>query len=460
MQAEWNCTYNARRSEGEHMNQGDYWTRRRALRLAAGSAGALGTAGVAACGAPSEQANTASAAPTTISFTTDWDNNVARQGPMKEALAMFAQRNPRITISKTDLAGGTTQAKFASSLAAGTYDDVVLLGSPQVPYYRDLGTFVDIAPLLKTAKIDMKTFTYVDPSHSVGNKRFFLPFQQGGSIWTVNKTLFQKEGVPLPNENWTWNDWADAGRKLSKPDQDQYGFGPALDDDLKAKYYPLIGSNGGHVISPDFKRTLLTDSPTLEAIRWGAERMTRDRSWVQPGAPKTVDFTLGNVGMLISSANIGNTIQKVGSKFEWDLMPQPKSPRTGKSVRTFNAQPHGITTKSTGGAARVEAAFTFVAFMSGRDVQLLIAKDKGSVPVLRELITTSPYADPPPASMKLVAKDLDDAMDLRLFNGYDEWQSAWTTALQDVWTGKMSVEAGVKIANDAADGVLARVTKK
>jgi len=407
-----------------------------------------------------DQASTASAAPSTIGFTTDWDNNVARQGPMKEALALFAQRYPRITISKTDLAGDSTQAKFASSLAAGTYDDVILLGSPQVPYYRDLGTFVDIAPYLKTAKIDMKSFTYVEPAHSVGSKRYFLPFQQGGSIWTVNKTLFQREGVPLPNENWTWNEWADAAKKLAKPDQDQYAFGPAMDDDLKSKFMPLIGSNGGHVISPDFKRTLLTDPPTLEAIRWGADRMTRDRSWVPPGAPKTIDFTLGNVAMLVGSANIGGTIQKVAGKFEWDLMPQPKSPRTGKTMRTFNNQPHGITNKPNSTAARVEAAFTFVAFMSGRDVQTLVAKDKGSIPVLRELITQSPYADPPPASMKLVAKDLDAAMDLRLFNGYDEWQSAWTTALQDVWAGNVSVEAGVKIANDAADAVLARMNKK
>ena len=435
------------------------WTRRRELQFAV-AVGAAGATGIAACGATNDQKAATTAGPITIGFTTDWDNNAARKDPMNQALAMFAQRYPRITVNKTDLAGGSTQAKFASSLAAGTYDDVILLGSPQVPYYRDLGTFVDITPYLKTAKIDLKTFTYLDPSHSVGNKRYFLPFQQGGSIWTVNKTLFKKEGVPLPTESWTWNDWADAGKKLAKPDQDQYAFGPALDDDLKSKFFPIIGSNGGHVISPDFKKTLLTTPETLEAIRWGAERMTRDRSWVQPGAPKTIDFTMGNVAMLVSSANVGNNIQRVGTKFEWDLMPQPKSPRTGKSARTFNNQPHGITTKSTGGAARVEAAFTFVAFMSGRDVQMLVARDKGSIPVLRELITASPYADPPPASMSLIAQGLDNAMDLRLFNGYDEWQSAWTTVLLDVWSGNVSVDAGVKAANDAADAVLARNAKK
>ena len=261
------------------------WTRRHGLRIAALAAtGTLGAAGIAACsGLSGGQPSTASAAPVTVSFTTDWDNNAARAETMKQALAMFAQRYPRITIAKSDLAGGKAQAKFATALAAGTYDDVILLGSPEVPYYRDLGTFVDLAPYLKTAKIDTKNFTYLEPSHVVGNKRFFLPFQQGGSIWTVNKTLFQKEGVPLPTENWTWNDWADAAKRLTKPDQNQYGFGPAVDDDPKAKFLPLIGSNGGHIISADFKQTQLLDPATLETIRWGPTGC----SATAPGSPRT-----------------------------------------------------------------------------------------------------------------------------------------------------------------------------
>src|SRR6266542_466165 len=365
-------------------------TRRRALQLAAGLTGTVGVVGLAACGgSTAERPSGESAAPVTVSFTSDWDSNAVRGETMKQAMALFAQRYPKIAINKTDLAGAKAQIVFATTLAAGTYDDVILLGAPEAPRYAAQGTFVDLAPYLKTAKVDLKSFVYVEPAHTIGTKRFFLPFQQSASVWYVNKTLFQKEGVPLPNASWTWNDWVDAGKRLAKPDDNQYAFGPALDDDLKSKFLPVIGSNGGHHISADFKKSMLTNPSTLEAIRWAADRIQRDRSWAPPGTK--ADFSAGNIGMFTNSGGgIGDNITKIAGKFEWDVMPQPKAPRTGKSLRTFSNQPHGITTKSNGGTARIEAAFTFVLFLSGREVQTLVAKGKGSVPALRELLTSPP----------------------------------------------------------------------
>src|SRR5262245_53744401 len=183
-------------------------TRRQGLAVAAGAA-TTGAAALAACGDASGQRPAASAAPATVTFSTDW-NSGARDAIMKQALAMFAQRYPTISVSRTDLGGSNVREKFAAGFAAGTYDDVYLANAPEFPYYRDAGAYVDLAPYLKAAKIDPKVFTYLDPSDFVGSKLFCLPFQSVGSVWYVNKTLFQKEGVPLPTESWTWNDLADA----------------------------------------------------------------------------------------------------------------------------------------------------------------------------------------------------------------------------------------------------------
>jgi len=424
-----------------------------------GGVGALGAAGAAACGGTTDQASTASSAPATISFMTDWDTG-AKSDIMKQALALFAQRNPKITISKTDVAGGNVREKFAAALAAGTQDDVALFNAPEFPYYRDIGVLVDIAPYLKAAKIDPKIYTYLDPSHSVGAKRFCLPFQQGGATWIFNKTLFQKENVPLPHENWTWNDMADAARRLTKIDDNQYGIGPAMQAELRPNLLPFIGSNGGHHITADLTKTQLLLPETLEVIRWAADRIQRDKSWAAPDAAK-LDFVNGNIGMFWGNTGIiGNSLQKVAGKFEWEVMPFPKAPRTGKTVRTYNQQPHGITAKSGGSAGRVDAAFTFIAFMAGRDVQLMVSKDRSSTPVLRELVGTSPFVDPPPANMSLIAKGLDSIMDIRIFNGYADWSQTYATALMDIWTSKVSADAGAKLANDAGDAVLVRLNRK
>ena len=449
----------ARRGDG--LRAGTGVSRREAMLGVAPAVAAM--ASIAGCGGQETAPANRVTAPITITYGNDWSTG-PRGDIMKQALTLFAQQYPKITVQKNDLAGGVYLDKIAAMFAAGTPDDVLNVGGPAVAYYRDINAFVDLTPYLKAAKIDVKVFTYLDPSHSSGNKRFFLPFQMGGGAWYVNKTLFRQENVPLPNESWTWNDWADAGRRLTVPEKNQYGFGSALSNNSQVSYLPLILSNGGHHINETFTKTLLTTPEAMEAIKWVADRVLKDRSWV-PVEGSNAQFNSGNVAMEGTNiASVGNAsngrVSTLAGKFEWDLMPMPKSPRTGKRVTTLNQQPNGISVKQGGSANRLDAAFTLLQFMSGREVQLLIAKDRGSAPALRELVTSAPYTDAPPASMAVYGKSLESAGDLRIFAQYDEWRLAYGNALMDVWTGKVSPESGVMIANNAADAVLARAGRK
>ena len=278
-------------------------TRRRALAAAATISA---TSALAACASQQEATPVSKVtAATTVTFGNDWSSG-PRGEIMKQALARFAQQYPKITVQRNDLAGGVYLDKIAAMFASNTPDDVLNIGGPAVAYYREINALVDLSPLIKAAKIDLKTFTYLDPSHSSGAKRFYLPFQMGGGAWYINKTMFQQENVPLPNENWTWNEWADAGRKLTKPEKNQYGFGTALTNNSQVTYLPLLISNGGHHINADFTKTQLTTPEALETIRWMADRVTKDRSWVPPEG-SNAQFNNGNVGMEGANiANVGN----------------------------------------------------------------------------------------------------------------------------------------------------------
>jgi multiple sugar transport system substrate-binding protein len=447
---------------------GEGMTRRRAVLLAGGPAVAsvasvASVVALAGCGGEAATPASKVTAPVTVTYGNDWSTG-PRGDIMKAALTLFAQQFPKITVQKNDMAGGVYPDKIAAQFASGTPDDVLNMNGPQAAYYRDINAFVELSPYLKAAKLDPKIFTYLDPSHANGNKRYYLPFQMGGGAWYVNKTLFQQNGVPLPNESWTWNDWADAGKRLTNPDKNQYGFGSALNNNSQVSYLPIILSNGGHHINETFTKTLLTTPESMEALKWVADRVLKDRSWVPPEG-SNAQFNNGNVAMEGTNiANVGNAnngrVATLAGKFEWDLMPMPKSPRTGKRLTTLNQQPNGMPVKQGGAANRVDAAFTLLQFMSGKDVQLLIARDRGSAPAIRELVTSAPYTDAPPASMAIYGKSLESAGDLRIFAQYDEFRLAYGNALMDVWNGKVSPESGIMIANAAADAVLAKVVRK
>ena len=433
-------------------------TRRAVHRL-----GALALAGaatpLAACASGAAQiAPKAVNVPVTISFGTDWSSG-PRGDIMKQALASFAQQRPTITVDRHDI-GNDYYTKLAADFAAGTQDDVILFDGPVFDQFRKQNAFVDLTPLLKAAKVDVNSYTRADPVFAPEGKRYALPFQLTYGIWLVNKTLFGQAGLKLPAESWTWNDWADAAKALTNPDKGQYGLGPTLNNNLQVSVLPLILSNGGHHISADFKQTMLAAPEATEAIRWVADRIVRERSWV-PYGDKTGTFANGNVAMAFANTGaIGSSasgmVQSLRDKFDWDLMPQPKAPRAGKSLTNFNEQPHVLTAKQGGPAGRVDAGFALLLHMAGKDVQTLIARLRGSTPVLRELVNGSPYTDAPPATMSLVGRSIDSAVETRFFAGYLEWRDEYAKPLADIWSGKVSVETGVQQAVQAGNAVLAK----
>ncbi|HVG97697.1 MAG TPA: extracellular solute-binding protein, partial [Chloroflexota bacterium] len=398
-------------------------------------------------------------APVTLSFGTDWSSGV-RGDIMKQALALFAQQHPTVTLDRHDI-GDDYFTRVAGDFAAGTQDDVTLFDGPQFDHFRKLGKFVDLTPLLKARRVDpAATHTRADPVYTPDGKRYAMPFQLTVGAWFVNKTLFRQEGLAPPTDAWTWNEWADAARRLTKADKNQWGLGPALNTNLQVSVLPLLISNGAHHVSEDGRQTTLTAPAALETIRWVADRVTRDQSWAAPGVAG-VGFPSGNVAMAWgNTGSIGNSangwVQSISDKFEWDVMPQPKAPKTGRSVTTFNEQPYVITTKDRGAAGRVEAGLSVLLHLAGKDVQSLIAAQRGSTPVLRELARTSPYLDAPPASMGVINRSLDTLAEIRFFAGYLEWRDAYAGALQEIWTGKIAPDAGAQKAVDAGNAALAR----
>jgi ABC-type glycerol-3-phosphate transport system substrate-binding protein len=165
----------------------------------------------------------------------------------------------------------------------------------------------------------------------------------------------------------------------------------------------------------------------------------------------------GNTGSIGSSA--AGYARTLADRFDWDLMPQPRAPRTGKSRTTFNQQPHAITVKQTGSAARPEGAFTFITFLADKDVQSIIAELRGSTPTLRQLVATAPYTNAPPPSMSLVNSLVESMDSNRYFPGYLEWRNAYATELIEIWSSKVAADVGAQKANAAGDAVLATLTR-
>src|SRR5581483_6283976 len=72
---------------------------------------------------------------------------------------------------------------------------------------------------------DVKDFPEVSLKvYQANGKQYAFPYDHGPHLLWYNRDLFQREGVKLPDSSWTMDDFAEAARKLTKPNGEQWGM--------------------------------------------------------------------------------------------------------------------------------------------------------------------------------------------------------------------------------------------
>ncbi|MGI8484830.1 MAG: hypothetical protein ACR2OU_11285, partial [Thermomicrobiales bacterium] len=242
------------------------------------------------------------------------------------------------------------------------------------------------------------------------------------------------------------------------PDQKQYGIW--MPNSMESAWGPLVLSAGGNLMNTDETKTALADGNGLEGFKFAVELVTKHK--VSPTPAQTVGlatagtdspFVAGHTAMApVNSSAAGNLTSVVGDRFRWQPIPQPAYPPTGGLRTTFNDQPHVINAK----AKDLEGAMQLAVFMAGEFVQGLIAKQRGSTPVLRELQQSEAYLAPPPPNMEQIGKNLKFAEDLGFTRNWLEWWRAIQSATDLAFIGEASPEDAFKKAVAAGDAVLAQ----
>ena len=115
-------------------------------------------------------------------------------GVLITALLVFAERSPLTSVHpggnpniEVRLAALTSVARAAAELGALQPLDVLLAGDKTV----DPSDFYDAAL----------------QSGSAGGVQYALPYECVPTLMFVNKTLLENEGIPVPENDWTWDDF-------------------------------------------------------------------------------------------------------------------------------------------------------------------------------------------------------------------------------------------------------------
>ncbi|HRW08828.1 MAG TPA: extracellular solute-binding protein [Caldilineaceae bacterium] len=401
------------------------------------------------------------AAGTEVRFATDWVEG-ARGATMDAAMEMFAEQNPDIHVTLEPI-GGDYFDRLLIQFSGGTVADAILFEGVLGLEFIKEGLIIDISATLDALGVDQSKWRPgVVHIFKQENKVYAVPFQLTPAIWVYNKTLFEQAGAPLPDDSWDWDMVLEVAQQLTSA-PDAYGLWTRVD--MFHQYGSAGLSNSDiHWVTEDLTKTNWDEPGFAQAIRWNIESVQLHK--VSP-PPAEVEglltagisnlFATGKVAMnRVNAGAIGSLKDQVGDRFEWDVMPTPKAPLTGKGGGLWNDQPHVVTSNARDRGVLEEAA-QLVVFLAGDDVQSIIARDRGSVPTVQSIQESEAYLSPPPASMPIVLDELAQEVGPFYFPNWLEWYRTANKEFELGLIGERDVDATIEAMVTECNKVLANI---
>lgn len=204
--------------------------------LLAAGAGLLGGTALGACrpgSAPAapgaEQAAPATLKPATLRVY-EWGAPEGPDGEVALALAeAYRQRQPQITITVEHAVGEDHYRKLETLFAAGDPPDLINTQSWRWLAYAAKGLLAPLDELRRRDRFDQawppQWAALYDPQTQFRGRLYARPYHMGGVSVVYSTTLFDRFGIPRPSPQWTFADFLDLARRLTRPEGDTQYFG-------------------------------------------------------------------------------------------------------------------------------------------------------------------------------------------------------------------------------------------
>ncbi|MFS0556302.1 ABC transporter substrate-binding protein [Brevibacillus sp. 179-C9.3 HS] len=265
----------------------------------------------------------------TLRFAT-WDTDQMLK-IQQDIAKQFEQKNPGVKVQVEAYADGFDQKLVAAFGAKNP---------PDVMYMWDFPTYhASLEPLDEYVKKDLSVaiddfYQGLLNYNRFDGKLFGLPAGFSTRVVFYNKKLFNEANVPLPTDDWTWDDFKSAAKQLTVREKKQYGFAVRSEPDTY-DLQQFVWSNGSSFISPDGKTIegYMNSKETAEALQIFSD-LTKDKSALLVGGKNQQSgndlFKAGKLAMYDNGVWSLESYKKSKVDFGTVVMPQfPGKPGKG-----------------------------------------------------------------------------------------------------------------------------------
>lgn len=321
----------------------------------------------------------------------------------------FMAANPKVRIIRIN-AGTDFRPKLKTMLAAGTPPDLFYMPADIFPemasmkLVRPIDDYVaaDIQAGNKAVYDDffpilMDAFKFDAATGKIGSGPLFgLPKDFTTAGFYVNVDLFEKAGVKVPYDGWTWAEFEDASKKITAltntpgfEGRQIYGSFVQLWPDSMRN---MVWSFGGEYFGKDFRDVTLDEPPAQEALEFIRRvRLDEHISYNPTGVAKEggQEFFTGNIGCIGPIGRWVTPRYQSIDNFKWDIVPVPyKEKKFQASQLYYTAWSMAATTKHP------EEAFKLMKFFCVGDGVRQQSRLGLSIPPLKSMANSDDFLRP------------------------------------------------------------------
>ncbi len=376
----------------------------------------------------------------------------------------FRVAHPEIEVDLQSVASQSDyQKQIVASMSTGNPPDVMLIN------YRNFATFAGPGGL---EPLD----SYIEKSDLLHPADFYEPsltaFQYNGQQWCIpqnisslvvyyNRNLFDAAGIPYPAAGWTWGDFLNAARALTR-DADGDGtveqFGVGVEPSTM-RVAPFIWQNGGELVDDTTHPTRLAlDTPeAMSALQWFVDLQVKEHVAPDAAAEQAEDmqtrFLNGRLGMYLDSRKVVPTMRTI-TTFDWDVAPLPAGAKAASIL-------HSDAYCMAAVAKNKEAAWTLIEYANSVEGQKVIASTGRTVPSMQSVAESPAFLDPgqKPASSQVYLDVVPTLRHLPIMNGWTGIEGTLDKEIERAFYGQATVEEAVQSALSLTEPLFGQAQK-
>lgn len=241
----------------------------------------------------------------------------------------FHELHPNVTIDASSGASSTEELlqKLSAGFASGTYPSISYAFGSWASEIESSDRTQDITKQVEEPDVGWDEFSEAARAtvRPTGEKTIGFPALVDNISLIYNKTVFDAAGVDYPTDEWTWDDFRDAAKKLTDASTETYGYAYSVSgsEETTWQFWPHLWQNGGEILSDDQKTAAFASDAGVEALTFLREMAVDDKSvYLDQTDTKFAQlFAADRIGMMTSGPWQLYDLNTAGTEYGVTVLP-------------------------------------------------------------------------------------------------------------------------------------------